>query len=68
MTEPLMNPKGEWAIVRPKLEARIKELRDDLEDGRGDVEHIRGEIAGLRWFQKQIEPELPLSEPTSYFS
>lgn len=66
--EPLINPYGgEWAIMRPKLAARVGELRDQLEAGTGVDERIRGEIAGLRWIQENIEPTSPLIASSNYF-
>lgn len=60
-----VSPTGEWIIIRAALERRIGELRDTLE--RADDPTIRGEIRGLRWLQAEVEPTVPLTEPTNYF-
>ena len=54
-----------WMGLRKTIAERIEKLRDDLEVANVPPEGLRGEIAGLRWVMKQVEPDAPITEPTS---
>ena len=53
-----------WLTLRTKIAERIEKLRGDLEVIGVDPDPIRGEIAGLRWVIKTVEPDAPVTEPT----
>ena len=60
-----MNPNsGEWIGLKRDMLKRIEKLRDELERSGIDPEPLRGEIAGLRWVIKHVEPDKPITEPT----
>ena len=54
-----------WLNIRRAINERIDKLRDDLEREGVPPEGLRGEIAGLRWLLKTVEPDAPIKEPTS---
>jgi hypothetical protein len=54
-----------WVALRGEITRRIDKLRDDLERTGIDPEPLRGEIAGLRWVVKTVEPDAKIEEPTS---
>lgn len=54
-----------WLELKGLINARIEDLRDDLERPGMPVELVRGEITGLRWVITQAEPDPKISEPTS---
>lgn len=54
-----------WLNLRGLIRKRIDKLHTDLEIVGVDPDPIRGEIAGLRWVMKEVEPDAPITEPTS---
>ena len=54
-----------WLSLRKAITERIEKLRDEIETPDLPVEGLRGEIAGLRWVLKTVEPDAPITEPTS---
>ena len=54
-----------WITLRRRICERIEKLRTDLETPGFPPEGARGEIAGLRWAIREVEPDAPISEPTS---
>ena len=54
-----------WLSLRRAIYDRIEKLRLDLEISGVEPESLRGEIGGLRWIIKQVEPDAPITEPTS---
>lgn len=69
MTEPLMNPAGEWVRMRSFINLRIEELRDELErPPSGAVfEQTRGRIMELREIVARVEIEPPDDATPGYF-
>jgi hypothetical protein len=58
---------GTWSALKREIDERIEKLRSDLEIpgmGRKQTEQLRGEIIGLRWVKKTVEPDAPVTEPT----
>jgi len=53
-----------WLSLKSKINARIEKLRDELETIGVNTDPIQGEIAGLRWVIKTVEPDAPITEPT----
>lgn len=53
-----------WLTLKRLTLDRIEKLRSDLETMGADPDPIRGEIVGLRWVIKTVEPDLPITEPT----
>lgn len=53
-----------WLSLKSQIKARIEKLRDELETIGVEVGPIQGEIAGLRWVIKTVEPDAPVTEPT----
>lgn len=54
-----------WLTLRTKIKAEIERLRDELETSGLSPEPIRGQITALRWVIKTVEPDAPITEPTS---
>lgn len=54
-----------WITLRSRIRERIEKLRTDLEQPSFPPEGARGEIAGLRWIIRLVEPDAPIREPTS---
>jgi hypothetical protein len=54
-----------WLTLRRKIRERIEKLRDDLEVVGADPDYVRGQIAGLRWVIETVEPDAPITDPTS---
>lgn len=56
-----------WLALRREIDERIEKLRSDLEQPGMDpqqTEQLRGEIVGLRWVKKTVEPDGPITEST----
>lgn len=64
---PMRTNNGEWQILKPWLEARIEQLRDELETPGVDPEHLRGQIAELRYLIRKVEPDAPEGAGGGYF-
>jgi len=54
-----------WLTLRKRINERIEKLRDELETVGMEPNATRGEIAALRWVIKTVEPDAPVTEPTS---
>lgn len=50
-----------WITLKREIAFRIEKLRTDLEQPGMDPEGLRGEILGLRWVIKQVEPDRPIA-------
>lgn len=53
-----------WITLKAKITTEIERLRNDLETVGIDPDPIRGQIVGLRWVIKTVEPDAPITEPT----
>ena len=70
MTEPLMNPSGEWVRMRSYINKRIEELRDQLENPPSGAvfEQTRGRLMELREIVEKVEIEPPEVTSPGYFA
>lgn len=62
----MIDPRSEtWLGIKREVQKRIEKLRNDLETVGVEPEALRGEIGGLRWLLRTVEPDAPITEPTS---
>lgn len=69
MSEPLMNPTGEWVRLKSWIDKRIQELRDDLENPPSGAvfEQTRGRIMELRELVSRVEIAPPEVDTPGFF-
>jgi hypothetical protein len=54
-----------WLQLRRDINQRIEARRLDLEQPGMEPDYLRGQIAALREIIKVVEPDPPITEPTS---
>ena len=70
MSDPLMNPTGEWVRLRKWINARIETLRDELENPPSGAvfEQTRGRIMELRELVGAVEIAPPEVDTPGFFA